>query len=125
MTSQKWSRTEKIAVGIVTVLFVGAALFLWVLKEALVGHSERTDVWSCTVCLKDKPEVCGVFTSHDAVYALSRDSARDSARSELCEKMIGYDRDRNVCNYLNDRDEVTCSSRKEWVQTGGSLGVVH
>lgn len=71
--------------------------------------------------------MCGVFESNDVVQALSQDSARDSALSKLAQKLEDADpnRDPNVSNFLADRVTVKCSSRREWVQAGGSLGRVH
>ena len=127
MTRRKWSRAEKIAVTITSIIVVVGLLVVWAVWDALVGHWERTDVWSCSVCLKDKPEMCGVFESSDAVPALSQESARISALSKLAQKIEDADpnRDPNVTNYLADRVTVTCSSRREWVQVGGWLGAVH
>ena len=124
---RSWSRTEKIAVGVVAAIGIPILLFLWMVKESLVGHTGRVTVWSCTACLKDRPTVCGVFESDDISPALSEETARLKAWGKLCRILVAEDPhyDRNVCNYLDERINVTCSSRKTWRQVGGSLGRVH
>jgi hypothetical protein len=124
---RKWLRSEKIAVGVVAAIGIPILLFLLMLKESLMGHTKLVTVWSCTACLKDQPTVCGVFESDDIAPALDENEARIFAQSELCNKLVAEDPhyDRNVCNYLSDRINVVCSSRKAWRQMGGSLGRVH
>jgi hypothetical protein len=124
---RKWLRSEKIAVGVVAAIGIPILLLLWMLKESLVGHTARVTIWSCTTCLMDRPTMCGVFESNDIVPALNEREARIFAQSELCNKLVAEDPhyDRNVCNYLSDRINITCSSRRTWRQMGGSLGRVH
>jgi hypothetical protein len=124
---RKWLRSEKIALGVVAAIGIPILLFLWMLKESLVGHTALVKVWSCTACLKDQPTVCGVFESSDSNPAFGEERARSYAWSKLCDKLVKPDfrYDRNVCNDLDERTTYTCSSRKTWRQVGGSLGRVH
>jgi hypothetical protein len=125
---RKWLRSEKIAVGVVAAIGIPILLFLWILKESLVGHTTLVKVWSCTACLKDQPTVCGVFESDDISPALDEERARFKAWMKLCDKLVKPDfrYDRSVCNDIDDeRTTYTCSSRRAWRQMGGSLGRVH
>jgi hypothetical protein len=124
---RKWLRSEKIAVGVVAAIGIPILLFLWMLKESLVGHTTLVRVWSCTACLKDQPTVCGVFESDDISPALDEERARFKAWSKLCDRLVAENphHDESVCNYLHRRTTYTCSSRRAWRQMGGSLGTVH
>ena len=120
---RSWSRTEKIKVAVVAALGIPILLFLWMVKEALVGHTERVTVWSCTACLKDEPAMCGVFESGDFDAALEEKEARSNAWWKLCHMLEAKDprRSWSVCNDLDERIDVTCSSRETWQQVGGGL----
>jgi hypothetical protein len=120
---RKWLRSEKIALGVVAAIAIPILLSLWMLDDALFGHTKRVTIWSCTACLKDQPTVCGVFESDDFDPAFEEERARSYAWSKLCNILEAKDPQR--CYHLDERITYTCSSRRTWRQMGGSLGRVH